>query len=424
MRAYSLARRGEDVLLLEASEGPGGVVRTDRKEGYLIERGPNTVRPTPELWSLISDLGLLSEVALAPSSAARFLDWGGRLHTMPMSPLKLATTPLLSIGAKLRLLWEPFVWSRGPQDETVSQFFARRLGPEAADRFVEPFISGIFAGDARQLSMEMAFPQIWALEAKHGGLLRGALAARKDRPPPVVKPPRGLLSFRQGLGTLPRALAAFLGPRVRFDTPVETLSRSGHGWKAVTGSGPHEAERVVVATPHPAAAELARAFAPVAAAALEAIPSPPIAVLHLSYPDDAFRVPPRGFGFLVVPQRARRILGCLFSSCLFEDRAPKGRVLLTIFLGGMRDPQAERLTDSDLVATAGRDLEAALGTRGRPDLVSVTRFQHAIPQYDRGHAGRIAAIAAAEAQQPGLSFLGAYRGGISVADVVRNALAA
>jgi oxygen-dependent protoporphyrinogen oxidase len=422
VRAYALARRGHDVLLLERSPGPGGVVRTDRIDGYTIERGPNTVRPTPELWSLIGELGLASEAVIAPSSAPRSIDWGGHLHALPMSPWGLASTPLLSARAKLRLLAEPFVAARGEENETVAAFFTRRLGPEVAERLVAPFISGIFAGDARELSMAAAFPKLWALDARHGSLLREAIAPRQDRA--AVMPPKGLLSFRRGLQTLPHALAASLGPRARFDAPVSALSRTEHRWRVDTPSGTHEAENVVLATPQATAAELVRRFAPAAAAALEAIPSPPVAILHLSYPDDAFRVPPRGFGFLVVPQPERRILGCLFSSCLFEDRAPKGRVLMTVFLGGTRDPQAADLTDADLVQTAGRDLEAALGTRAGPDLVAVTRFQHAIPQYDREHAVRIRAIADAEAQQPGLSFLGSYRGGISVGDVVRSALAA
>lgn len=423
VRAYALARRGEDVLLLERSPKPGGVVRTDRVDGYLIERGPNTVRPTPELWSLVCDLGLTSEAVIAPPSALRYLDWGGRLYAMPMSPLGLAVTPLLSAGAKLRLLAEPFVRKRGPEGESVADFFARRLGPQVAERFIEPFISGIFAGDAHELSMAAAFPPLWSLDAKYGSLLRGAIASRKERRPPAVKPPRGLLSFRHGLQTLPNALAAFLGPRARFDTPVQAISRDGHGWKAVTPSGSHEAERLVVATPQAAAAELARAFAPAASAALEAIPSPPVAVLHLSYPKDAFDTPPKGFGFLVVPQKERRILGCLFTSCLFDGRAPEGRVLLTIFMGGMRDPGAVALSDDALVEAAGFNLRSAMGVRGTPTRVAITRWEHAIPQYDRGHLVRISAIAAAEAGQPGLCFLGAYRGGISVGDVVKNALA-
>ena len=272
--------------------------------------------------------------------------------------------------------------------------------------------------------MAAAFPQFWALDAKYGSLLKGAIAGRKNRRPAAVKPPRGLLSFRKGLQELPRSLAAFLGSRARFGTAVQAVSRSGKGWKVATPSGSEEAERVVLAAPQNAAAELARSFSPGAAAALASIPSPPVAVLHLAFPEDAFDVPPEGFGYLVVPQKGRRILGCLFTSRLFYGRAPKGQVLLTIFMGGSRDPEAAKIADEELVEAARWDLRAATGAQGQPKVVAVTRWAHAIPQYDRGHLARIRDIAKAEADFPGLTFLGAYRGGIAVGDVVRNALAA
>jgi oxygen-dependent protoporphyrinogen oxidase len=423
VRAHLLAARGEEVVVLEAGERPGGVVISDPCDGFLVERGPNTVRPTPELWSLVLDLGLLSEVELAPASATRYLDWGGRLHAMPMSPFGLLGTKLLSTRGKLRLFAEPFIKRRGPDDESVRDFFARRLGPEVEERFIEPFVSGIFAGDAGDLMAGSAFPALKNLDTKYGSLLKGAIKGRKGRRPAAIKPPRGLLSFRRGLATLPRAIASELGDRLKLGTAAREVVKAGKSFRVGTEDASFEADRVVVASPAAAAASLVKKIAPAASAALDSVPSPALAVLHLSWPLDAFKRKPEGFGYLVVPQASRRILGCLWITGLFRERAPEGQALLTIFLGGKLDPNAPALDDKALTAAAVKDVRAAMGVKGEPRVVAVTRWAHAIPQYDRGHPARIAALGEAEAACPGLTFLGNYRGGISVGDVVKNALA-
>jgi oxygen-dependent protoporphyrinogen oxidase len=204
---------------------------------------------------------------------------------------------------------------------------------------------------------------------------------------------------------------------------VRQVQKAASGWRVSTESGAFEAERLVIATPADAAAGIVSGAAPEAAAALAGIPSPALAILHLAWPPDAFDHQPEGFGYLVVPQASRRILGCLWTASLFPGRAPDGQALLTIFLGGRLDPNAAGLSDSELLAVAAKDVRSAMGVRGEPRVVALTRWAHAIPQYERGHAARMAALAEAEAKCPGLAFLGNYRGGIAVGDVVRNALA-
>ena len=423
-RAYALQRRGEDVLLLEASDRPGGVVRTVRRDGFLLEMGPNTVRPSRELWSLVLELGLAGEALLADPKLPRYIDWGGELHALPMGPGDLWRTRILSGAGKRRLVAEPFI-GRGPAgEESVRSFFARRLGPEVAERFVEPFVSGIWAGDAGRLSVASAFPSLAKWEREKGSILLGALFSRGGQPRPSgPRPPRGLLSFREGLETLARSLAAHLGDRFRPARPFESLARNGV-WTVRAGGETFQGDRVVVAAPAREAARIVRGVAPGASDALCAIPHPPLAVLHLSWPAEAFPRPLHGFGQLVVPQPGRRILGAVWSSSLFAGRAPEGRTLLTAFLGGARDPEAVAAPDAELVRAASQDLAAVLGVRGEPQAVCVTRYASALPQYEFGHEGRMTALAGAERDLPGLSFLGNYRGGISVGDVVKNGLAA
>ncbi len=417
--AWTLSEAGADVLLLESTDRPGGVVRTEAKDGFLLELGPNTVRPTRELTTLIERLGLAGEVLRADPRAARYVDFEGALHAVPMSPGQLLSTKLLSGRAKLRLLGEPFRKAAPVAGESVRDFAARRLGPEIADRLVEPFVAGIFAGNAWRISVSAAFPALDRAERDHGSLVAGVLAARRSKPsgPPQ---PRGLLSFRAGLETLPRALAARLGTRLRLGTGVTALTPRADGWTLRTAAGYVDAARVLLAAPAPAAAALVAGFAPEAAAALSGIPQPPVVVLHLSWPETALARPFDGFGHLVCNGPGRRILGAVWSSSLFPGRAPEGEVLLTVFMGGSRDPGAMKLSDYELTELAARDLVSEGLVRGPGRAILLTRWRQAIPQYERGHEERIAELARAESRWPGLHLLGNYRGGVSVGDVVRS----
>ena len=428
--ALASARRGDETALLEASERPGGVVRSERRAGFLLELGPNTVRPTPEIAALVRELALEDEAVFADARLPRYVDFGGAMHAVPMSPGELLSTRLLTPAGKLRLLAEPLIRTRGEDDESVRDFVARRLGPQAAERLVEPFVGGVFAGDAGRLSAASAFPVLSEWERRHGSLLVGTLAARRERGrtpgPNSDARTRGLLSFRDGMETLPRALAARLGAGLRLRSPAEGLApaASGGGWSVRDSGGELTADRVILALPASAAAALVAPFAPEAARALESIPYPPLALLHLAWEERALLRPLSGFGQLVAPSPSRRILGAVWSSSLFAGRAPAGRALLTVFLGGARDPAAPALPDDELVAAAAKDLEAEGLVQGPPEVVRVTRWEHAIPQYERGHSRVIAALADAERRWPGLHFRGNYRGGISVGDVVRQGLAA
>ncbi|HZI67931.1 MAG TPA: protoporphyrinogen oxidase, partial [Thermoanaerobaculia bacterium] len=295
----------------------------------------------------------------------------------------------------------------------------RRFGPEVADRLVEPFVSGIWAGRADALSVVHSFPELVRAEAESGSVIRGGVAtiSRRAR---ANESRRGLLSFVSGLEALPRRLADELGPRVRFRTPVESFRRRGNRWLLGAAGEEVEADAVCLATPAGDAARLLKDLDSEATAALGTIPHPPLVVLHVGLRGP---IPRRGFGHLVVPQPGRRILGAVWSSNLFPGRAPEGSSLLTVFLGGARDPAAIDLSDAELLAAAGRDLDAALDTRTALEPIRVTRYPRALPQYDFEHGERLARLARAERALPGLTLLGNFRGGVSVGDVIRSAQA-
>jgi len=423
--ARTLAVAGEDVRLLEASDRAGGVIHTVKKDGFLLELGPNTVRATPEILALASELGLDDRTIFSDPHAPRFIAMDGRLHKLPASAKEGFTTKILSAGGKLRLLAEPLMPRRradASEEESVLAFFSRRIGPEAAARLVAPFVSGIFAGDARRLSAEGSFPSLAKGEREHGSLVMAMMAGRKGKPKKPREPRRGLLSFRDGLETLPRALAQALGNRLELRRAALEVSPSPArgSWSIRTDTERIAADRVVLACPATAASRLVAGFAPESADALSSIPHPPLAVLHLAWPRAAFPEPLHGFGHLVVPSPGRIVLGAVWSSALFPDRAPKGEELLTVFIGGASNPAATELADDALVETAARELSEALGVSASPRVVSIERWKHAIPQYEIGHRARMEALSRTEARWPGLRFLGSYRGGVSVGDVVQS----
>ena len=422
--ARARQRAGVETLLLERGPEPGGVVRSVRRDGFLLETGPNTVRPTPELLDLVAELALGSELLVSDPRLPRYVDFLGRLYPLPTSPLALLTTRLLSPTGKLGILAEPLRKRPAPPEESVRDFFTRRFGPEVAERVVAPFVSGIFAGDATRLSAPDAFPALTRWERDAGsillGAIRGARASRGATSRPRV---RGLLSFREGLSTLPQAMARSLGSAFRAGAVVDRIGPAAGRFAVRDARAEIEADEVILAAPAADAANLVRPFAPEAAAALDSIEHPPLAVLHLAWPTAALRRPLVGFGHLVVPDASRRILGGVWSSSLFPGRAPAGQALLTVFLGGARDPETPRLPDGRLVDLAVRDLEAEGLVRGAPSLLLATRWERSIPQYTNGHASRMEALARAEARWPGLRFAGNYRSGISVGDVVKAARA-
>ena len=417
VHAHALVRAGADVVLLESGAVPGGVVRTVEQDGYLLELGPNTVRPTPALLALAAELGIAEEMRFSDPRLPRFVEIGGSLRKIPFG--------VLSPWAMLRAAAEPFVRGRAAaEDESAYDFVARRFGPAIAGKLLEPFVSGIYAGDARKLTAADAFGKLVELEREHGSVIGGFWKSRKKGPKPAGPKPKGLMSFASGLGTLPRALAKGLGERFRANVAVERIERTGDGWRLFASDGDRLARRVVVAAPAAAAARIVAEAAPAASRALSEIAAPEVCVAHCAWAAPAFARPPVGFGHLLAPRPGEPVLGAVWSSALFPGRAPAGKVLLTFFLGGRRNPGGARLDDRAVADAVDADARRALGATQAVEILRTTRYAAAIPQYEAGHGARIRTLAEAEAALPGLRFLGNYRGGISVGDVVENAIIA
>jgi len=421
--AWFLRERGHHVRVLEAASEPGGCLRTLSREGFLIEAGPNsTLSKGGAFDELVRGVGLAGEqIEGNPLAKRRFIVKKGVPLALPGSPIAFLRTPLFSARGKLRLLAEPFI-GRAQTEETVAQFVRRRLGQEFLDWAIDPFVSGVYAGDPEKLSARAATAKVYALEAEHGSLIRGALAramrGKASGPQPVGK----LVSFRGGMQALPRAIAAALGDAVKLGVGAERLTRAASGrWQAHAANAQFEADHVVLAVAAAPAADLLASLDASIEAELRAIHYPPVMSVALGFARRQVRHPLDGFGMLVPRREQRRILGTLFSSTLFPGRAPGGMVLLTAFIGGARNESVARWDDDAVLAAAIADLRELLGIEGEPALALVNRWPRAIPQYELGHLERIKRIDTALAGFPGLHTRANWRDGISVADCVTNA---
>jgi oxygen-dependent protoporphyrinogen oxidase len=427
--AWRLERSGLEVTVLEAEPRAGGTIGSAREQGCLVETGPNsTLDTSPLIQPLLAAVGLAAErIEARPEAKKRYVLRGGRLIALPLSPPALVATPLFSLGAKLALLREPFV-GRGDAgaEETVAQFVRRRLGGEFLDYAINPFVAGVYAGDPERLSVRAAFPRLHELERRYGSLIRGQFlgARERRRNPEQSKQSATMFSFRDGMQALPDALAARLAT-LQLATRATALARDPEGGWTVSADGPagrteHRARAVVLAVPAYAASGLVRAHASAAADALDAIVYPPVAAVVSAYDRAAIAHALDGFGFLVPEKERRRILGTIFSSTLFENRAPEGTALLTTFVGGMRQPELASRDEKDIARGVHEELAGLLGAAHGPRWAKVARWARAIPQYTLGHLERMETLARAEEALPGLFFCANYRGGISVADCTKS----
>lgn len=424
--AYRLTRLGHDVTVYEVSDRAGGVVRTERRDGFLAEHGPNSMQaPSGAVAQLVRDLGLDERRVEADRLARnRYIVRNGRLHALPLSPPALLTSSLFSVRAKLALAAEPLARSAAAGvDESVAAFVRRRFGPELLDYAAAPFVSGIYAGDPEALSMRHALPRIHALEQEHGSVLKGAIKAGGGAGGHVGRGGPVLMSFQDGIGELTGRLAAALGTRVRLGSRIARVRRDDGAWLVDGSADPMRHDALVLAAPAHALAELRLEAAEGGLLAdLAAIPHPPVATLVLGFRRTDVTHPLDGFGLLVPAVEGRRILGVVFSSSLFPGRAPEGHATLSVFVGGARQPELAELEPDALQELALGELGELLGVQGTPVFRAHSHWPRAIPQYIVGYDRFTAALDAIEAANPALRFAGSYRHGVALGDALRSGL--
>jgi len=336
--ALELQSTTREILVIDASDRPGGMLRTDHVSGYVVERGPNTVQVKAPMLALLRRLELDGRLIPAePESRTRHLYLDGSLQRVPLSPRALAGSRLLSGRAKLRLLAEPFLRRGDASDESVAEFMGRRLGPEVVTRLVGPFLTGLYAGNEQHLGADAVFPGLTDLERRHRSLVIGGLLSLARRGPRGL---RGTYSTADGLGPFARHLSGLLVEPPALGTRVTGIRLEGRYWRVsvagATGSQNFRTRRVVIATPAYDAAQILSGVGSQISDNLASIEYAPIVSIPLGVDPEHVREPIAGFGFLVPREAGLSLLGCLFMSRLFPNRAPQGSELLQCMLGGVR----------------------------------------------------------------------------------------
>ena len=426
------------VTVLEAAARFGGRVGTERRDGWLVELGPDLfLGGKPGAWELCRRLGIAERLHGTTAGAGAYVLRGRRLFRVPQGltglvPSRMGPfvrTRIVSPLGKLRVALDYFIPPRRDDgDESVEAFVVRRLGREMYERLVEPLLSGIFAGDGSQLSVLATFPQLRESERTHGGMLRAMLAARRVKAAPVAAPGgrgpqhQGFLSLPGGLGELIDALVTRLGEcgvALRSGSAATALERDGEGWQVRLADGSTlRADAVIVAAPTRATATLLDAHAPDAAAALREIPLVTSATVSLGYRTAEVPRALDGTGYVTPRIERRAALACTWSSSKFPGRAPEGHALFRVFLGGATRTDVGGLSDDAALAFARQELREVMGVTAEPRLAHVMWHREALPQYTLGHRDRVRRVEAAVELVDGLEVAGNSYHGVGIPDCV------
>jgi oxygen-dependent protoporphyrinogen oxidase len=427
--AYYLKQAGFSVQLVEAQPQVGGRIQTVNTGDWQVDIGANTALLSSQpLDNLIDALGIRDQVLVANDAAKkRFVVRGNKLWALPTSIGSFLSTPIVSPMAKLGLLLEPFR-GRATREESIADFVARRLGKEWRDWVLDPFISGIFAGNPERISAQAAFHRIWLLEKDYGSLFKGMMARMKGRKAARAAgqyvPSNGMISFKSGMSTLTHALAQTMRDDIATDTRIAQFTALDQGgWQAQTSEGQRYAgKKVIVTLDAPDAAKLLQDVSPTAAKLLASIESPPLAVVALGFDASQITHPLDGFGCLIPRSLGIQTLGAIFSSQIFAGRAPDGKILLSCFLGGSRNPSVANWSEEKIAQQVVKDLTPLLGITGQPEFSKVQLWSHAIAQYHLGHFDKVEQIRhALSADYPNIITRANWHEGISIPDVVANA---
>jgi oxygen-dependent protoporphyrinogen oxidase len=425
--------RAVRLVVLEASQRLGGNVLTERKDGFVIEAGPDSFVVTrPHALKLCEELGLGQRlIETRPENRRVYVARRGRLVPMPEGlvlgvPTRIRPflrSPLLSMRGKLRALREPARSRVGAEggDVSIGDFLEQRFGKEMVDVVLEPLLGGIYAGDAYRLSLRSTFPEWFSLSGRGVSLLRAARAQRKAKPNGAA-PSSPFRSLVSGMGELVDALADRVGRgAVRFGAKVEKVERFGQGFRVVLGDDALEADRVVIALPARAASTVLASLDEPIARELSGIEYASTATVCFAY--ERARIAHRldAAGFLVPKSEARRITAGTFITSKWAGRAPEGYALVRAFVGGAHDETTASLPDDELTRLARAELEPLLGITGEPLFARVFRYIAASPQPLVGHFDRVAHIQTRLQVLPGLHVIGNAYDGVGIPDCVRLA---
>jgi protoporphyrinogen/coproporphyrinogen III oxidase len=422
--AYELQARGLSTRVIEARDRPGGVIRTERFDGWVVDGGPDSLLvQKPAAVALCRELGIADRLVSTLTPRTAYILRDDRLHPLAEGsflgfPLKfsaLAKSSLFTLSGKVRLAAELFVPQGGGDDESIASFVRRRFGEEAAEYLADPLLAGIHAGDAERLSIRALFPRLLDAERQHGSVLKAFRALH-------IKPsPQGaFVSLPGGTGELADAVVAALKPEtIVLGARALELRRNGV-WRVESVAARIESRAVILATPAYVTGGLLRSLDTTLAALCEGIPYASTATVAFGYRADQVSHPMKGSGFVVPRVERNPLLAGTWVTSKWPGRAPAGHVLLRAFLGGGRDPHRLDAGDAELIDTAKEELASLLRITGEPMFSRLFRWTRQSPQYEVGHLQRVASIEQRVASLPGVFIAGSGFRAIGIPDCIAD----
>lgn len=427
--AYWLKKDDFDVHILEAKSEAGGAMETVHKNGYTIDFGPNSgLETTPLISQLAEEVDIKDQMIYANKEGnKRYILRDDELHALPTSPPAFIKTKLFSAKAKFRVMGEPFIGkSKDGYYQSIAQFVERRLGKEFLDYAIDPFVSGVFAGDPTKLSVKSAFPKLYRLEELYGGLVKGMFKGRKERKKrnEESKQSAKMFSFINGMQSFPAAIADQFGGMIEYNSTIDSIDKTDKGYNikySIKGEQKEITSDIVLSTmPVHKAVNYFSKFDSEFVKHANDIFYPPVLVLYLGYKKEQIKRDLDGFGFLIPSKMKKNFLGAIWSSTIFENRAPEGYASFTLFVGGARKPNLYDEATEILINRAIKEFSEIMDVEGEPKLKEYREWKKAIPQYNLGYIEHENYFEKFEQENPGIFLSGNYRGGISVGDSVKN----
>ena len=428
--AYHLQKAGRNFIILEKKDKVGGVIQTHNEDGFIFESGPNTgVIGNPEVAELFEALPENCELEIAnPKAKNRWIWKKGKWNPLPSGPISAISTPLFTFRDKLRILGEPWRKKGNNPMESVAQLVERRLGKSFLKYAVDPFISGVYAGDPARLITKYALPKLYNLEQTYGSFIKGSMKKRKEpKTDRDKKASREVFSAKGGLSNLIKALVKNIGSEhIILNTEQLKIQAKSQGFEVKFSQKNGEpmiikADKVVSTVGAYVIPEIFPFISKEQAESFTSLDYAKVVQVILGY-SDWKSMPLNAFGGLVPGVEKRNILGILFTSSFFENRCPKNGVILSVFAGGMKRPDIIDMDDKKLVELILDEVNIMLQTNNhKPDLIRIFRYQKAIPQYGATSPERLKSIGEIERTYPGLILAGNIRDGIGMADRIKQA---
>jgi oxygen-dependent protoporphyrinogen oxidase len=404
-----------EYVLLELSDRPGGYIRTENQDRFILECGPNSLLADEQILNFIKEIGLYNEIEEAKSvSKSRFIYKGGKYRKLPDNPLSLLSSPFFTWDTKMKIMKEPFNSSKGSEDETIAGFFERRFGKEVLDYAVNPFVSGIYAGDPATLLLKETFPSIAEYEKNSGSVLKGFMKENGGR--------KKTINFTYGMQSLSNKLASLL-KNIRYNAKVLDIRKVGYEYDVTVSAMGNEtsipASKILITTPSFSAANILKNVYPKYSKAFAQIRYVPMALVHMGFEKRYVGHTLNGFGALHPKAENQFTAGCIWNSSLFSGRCPDDKVLFTSFVGGAQYKDNTLLEKEKIVERVNKELRKNFSITEDYIFQNLFSCEKALPQYDLNI--KEARKALPFLKDEGIFVCSNWSHGVSVSDCIKSA---